>query len=660
MLAMGILSGRRSTPSYGDNETIGAWNIVIRVGLVLGVAFWFTGVLPALSGTLIETPSLEALVANGKLPPVVDRLPQNPSVVSLTGEKSIGKHSSSLRTLIGRSKDVRLLVVYGYARLVGYDEKYELVPDILQNIEVEEGRRFTLHLRPGHKWSDGQPFTTNDFAYWWDDVANNIELSPSGPPRAMLVGGALPEFEVLDAVTVRFTWALPNPFFLPRLAGASPLFIYRPAHYLKQFHRKYADAEKLKKLMEVERTRNWAALHNRRDNMYRFDNPKLPTLQPWVNTTRPPATRFLAKRNPYYHRVDGEGRQLPYFDQVILNVSDGKLIPAKAGTGEVDLQARSVSFSNYTFLRENEAAGGFATYLWRIAKGSHVALFPNLSTSDPVWRKLMRDSRFRRALSLGIDRAIINESLYFGLALEANNTVLPASPLFDENYQTRWTEYDPDTANELLDEIGLGNRNDDEIRLLPDGRPAEIIVETSGEDTEQTDVLELVRESWAEIGIKLFVKPSQREVFRNRIFAGETLMSAWSGLENGVPSADMSPEELAPTSQLQLQWPKWGQYFETSGKTGEAPDLPGALELARLNEAWLASTERSEREKIWHEMLQIHADQLYTIGIISGVQQPVIVKNGLRNVPKEGVYNWDPGAHFGIYRPDTFWSDRAN
>lgn len=632
----------------------------MRVGFVLSLAFWMTAALPAMPQTPVETPSLKALVASGALPPVAERLPKVPSVVVLAGEKTIGKHSGTLRTLIGRSKDVRLLVVYGYARLVGYDENYQLVPDILQDIKVEEGRRFTLRLRQGHKWSDGQPFTVSDFAYWWHDVANNIELSPSGPPRAMLVDGALPKFEVLDEVTVRFTWARPNPFFLPRLAGASPLFIYRPAHYLKRFHRKYTDAETLEKLMTVERTRSWASLHNRRDNMYRFDNPNLPTLQPWANTIRPPATRFIAKRNPYYHRMDAEGRQLPYFDKVILNVSNGKLIPAKAGTGEVDLQARSVSFSNYTFLRDNEAAGGFATYLWRIAKGSHIALFPNLSANDPVWRKLLRDPRFRRALSLGIDRAVINESLYFGLALESNNTVLPASPLFDEDFQTRWIEYDPDAANELLDEIGLTERDGDDIRLLPDGRPAEIIIETAGEDTEQTDVLELVRENWAEIGIKVFVKPLQREVFRNRIFAGETLMSVWSGLENGVPSADMSPEELAPTSQLQLQWPKWGQYFETSGKAGEAPGLPEVRALARLNEAWLASTERSEREKIWREMLSIHADQVFTIGIISGVQQPVIVKNSLRNVPKEGVYNWDPGAHFGIYRPDTFWSDRAD
>lgn len=612
----------------------------------------------AMAMNYVETPMFADKVKAGELAGVAARLPNDPSVVHFTGNRKIGRQGGELRTLIGRAKDVRLLVVYGYARLVGYDEKFEIVPDILQSVEVKEDRQFTLKLRRGHKWSDGQPFTAEDFRYWWEDVANNLEVAPAGPPRLMLSDGQPPMFQVLDETTVRFTWPTANPFFLPRLAGASPLFIYRPAHYLKQFHKRYADPKKLQKLLKRYRTRGWASLHNRYDNMYRFDNPKLPTLQPWVNRTRPPATRFIGERNPYYHRVDEIGRQLPYIDKFIMIVSDGKLIAAKAGTGEVDLQARSLSFSNLTFLRENETAGEFETYLWRIAKGAHIALFPNLNVADPVWSKLMRDVRFRRALSLAVDREAINESLFFGLALEGNNTLLPDSPLFREKYQKQWAEYDPDLAGELLNEIGLNKYNDDDIRLLPDGRPLEIIVETAGEDTEQTDALELIAESWAEVGVKLFIKPSQREVFRNRVFAGLAQMSIWSGLENGVATAATNPEELAPTSQQQLMWPKWGQYYDTSGASGEAPDLPEAQELGALATEWKHETGQKRRTEIWHRMLSIHAEQIYSIGVISGVQQPVVVKHGLRNVPRQGIYNWDPGAHFGIYRPDTFWFDR--
>ena len=205
--------------------------------------------------------------------------------------------------------------------------------------------------------------------------------------------------------------------------------------------------------------------------------------------------------------------------------------------------------------------------------------------------------------------------------------------------------------------MGL-KRGPDGTRRLPDGRPLEIIVETAGESTEQTDVLEMIRETWREVGIKLFPKPQQREVLRNRVFSGEALMSVSSGIENGLASADTNPDELAPTSQQQLHWPKFGQHFETGGKAGEAPDIPQAVELMKLYQSWRAAKTADERTKVWRRMLDIHCDQQFVIGVVSGVSQPIVVRNTLRNVPKEAMYSWDPGAHFGVYRPDTFWFEK--
>jgi peptide/nickel transport system substrate-binding protein len=206
----------------------------------------------------------------------------------------------------------------------------------------------------------------------------------------------------------------------------------------------------------------------------------------------------------------------------------------------------------------------------------------------------------------------------------------------------------------LLDEMGL-KRGLDGIRRLPDGRKLEIIIETAGESSEQTDVLELVRETWREVGVAAFSKPSQREAFRNRVFAGETVMSVWSGIENGLPTPETSPEELAPTSQLQLQWPKFGQWYETSHKVGDAPDIAEVKELADLYQQWRRARDDRDREAIWQAMLEIHAEQQFSIGIVSGVPQPVIARATLMNVPQKAFYNWDPGAFFGIYHPDTFW-----
>jgi peptide/nickel transport system substrate-binding protein len=136
-------------------------------------------------------------------------------------------------------------------------------------------------------------------------------------------------------------------------------------------------------------------------------------------------------------------------------------------------------------------------------------------------------------------------------------------------------------------------------------------------------------------------------------------MSISKGIENGLPTPDMPPGEFAPTLQQQLQWPKWGQYFETKGLAGEPPHLPGAGQLLVLYEGWLSASDEVERARIWHEILHIWADEVFTIGLIAGVPQPVVVSNRLRNVPVEGMYNWDPGAHFGMYKPDTFWLDET-
>ena len=632
-------------------------NVSLIFTLVFLVFFYISNNAFAYS----EAPSLAKKVAAGKLPPVEERLPFNPRKLNFKNSGlKIGKYGGSIRMLMARAKDARQMSVYGYSRLVGYHPKtFELEADILESFEVEEGRRFTFELRRGHRWSDGQPLTSEDFRYWWEDVANNKALSPVGPPKIMTINGELPIFEVINRYKFRYTWKRPNPDFLPRLASASPLYIYRPAHYMRQFHEKYTDRDILKKTVKKSKQRNWAALHNKMDNLYRNDNVDLPVLQPWVSISKPSASRLVFKRNPFFHRVDPEGKQLPYADSFIFTIANNKLIPAKTGTGEVDLQARYLRFDDYTFLKKGEERSPYSTRLWKTAKGAHLALFPNLNVNNPILRELIRDVRFRRALSLGVHRHEINQVIYFGLAIGGNNSVLPESPLYRPTYRNKWANFDLQKANQLLDEIGLVQRDSSGIRLMPDGSPLHLIIETAGESTEQTDVLELVRDSWLKIGIKIFSKPSQRNVFRNRIFSGETAMSIWSGVENGLITADSSPAEFVPTSQQSLQWPKWGQYYETNGKAGEKPTGEHVIHLLELYQRWKNTAAQKEKSKIWQKILEIHSDQIYSIGLVAAVLQPIVVSSQLKNVPLSAIYNWNPGAHFGIYKPDTFWFANA-
>lgn len=607
-----------------------------------------------------ETPFLAARVAGGTLPPLQDRLPLHPLIVDLNAKGRLtGIQGGDIITLVARSRDIRYVSANAYTRLVGYDENFNLHPDLLEKVDNEGDRVFTFHIRPNHKWSDGEPFTAEDFRFFWEDVANNPELMPVGPPEFMLVAGRKPRFEVLDELTVRYSWNRPNPRFLPQLASPRDPFIYRPAHYLKKFHADYADRELLNVVANQQKLKSWAGLFNRLDSMNEMLDPELPTLQPWRPVTHPPANRFYLERNPYYHRVDTNGRQLPYADRLVYDIAAAGLMAAKANAGEIDLLFRGLTMRDIPVLKEGEKVKDYHTFLWRVARGSELALYPNLNCADPIFRKLNRDIRFRKALSLGIDRRTLNMALLFGLGREGNNTVIPKSPLYREEFRTLNTQYDPQEANRLLDELGL-ERPDGHMRVLPDGRWLEITVELDGDQMMMADGLSLIAEFWRDLGIRLIAKPQDRAILNNRSYSGLTVMSASHGLDNAIPSALMPPTELAPMRQDNLSWPKWGQYVETKGASGERIDVPEAHELAELYARWLSTDNVDEQKDIWLRMLRNHAENLWTIGTVAGALHPIVVRDGLANVPEKAFYSWDPTALIGVYRMDEFfWADPA-
>jgi peptide/nickel transport system substrate-binding protein len=622
--------------------------------LVLAAALGLLA-LPAPAQDFKDAPFFADQVKDKKLPPLAERIPKAPIVVDAAGQ-----YGGDIVTLVPRPRDIRYISTFTYTRLVGYDRNLQLQPDLLEKLENEDDRVFTFTLRPGHRWSDGSPFTTEDFRYYWEDVAQNADLSPAGPPEFMMVDGKPPRFEILDERTLRFTWDKPNPRFLPQLAGALDPGIYRASAYLKQFHAKYADKAALDEKAKQQKLKSWAALHNRLDDMKEQTNPALPTLMPWRVVTAAPANRFIFERNPYYHRIDRQRQQLPYVDRLIMDVSASGLFAAKANAGELDLLFRGLSMSDIPVLKEGEKAKGYTTLLWPYARGTELALYPNLNTVDPVWRQLNRDIRFRRALSLGIDRKTLNNALLFGLGTEGNNTIVAESPLFSQELRTTNADYNPGEASRLLDEIGLTKRNGAGIRLLPDGRELEIIVETDGESSLVVDGLTLIGEFWREIGVRLFVKPQDRTVLRNRSYAGLTVMVAAPGLDNAIPTVIMPPTELAPMRQDNYTWPKWGQFVETKGKNGEQVDIPEAQRLLDLYTTWMNTGNRDVQRDAWNEMLRNHAENQWSIGTISGALQPIVMRNGLQGLPAKALYSWEPTAMIGIYRPDEiFWNKAA-
>lgn len=604
----------------------------------------------------IDAPWFAEQVAAGILPPVSERLPGTPRIIYLGRMgREPGLHGGRVRMLIGGQRDIRLMPINAYARLIGYDENLGFHADILERYNVEDGRIFTFRLREGHRWSDGSLLTSEDFRYFWEDVALNTEIHRGGPPADLMVDDQPPKVEILDELTIRYSWASPNPDFLSKLAAPSPARLFLPAAYMKQFHARYQDAEKLAVMIKKQKVDDWSGLHIKMSRQVRPENPDLPTLDAWRNTTAPPAEQFVFERNPYYHRVDENGRQLPYIDRFLLNISSSEIISAKTASGDSDLQMSGLDFSDYTFLKDAEKRYPLKVALWKRSQGSRIALLPNLTSNDAVWRGLFQDVRVRRALSVAINRHEINMVCFYGLAKESADTVLPESPLFRPEFASAWAQFDPVLANRLLDEAGLAKRDERGIRILPDGRPANIIVETAGESTLETDVLELVTDHWREIGIALFTRATQRDVLRKRAMGGDVQMSVMMGLDNGIPTPDMLPSGLAPTGDEQLQWPLWGVHYLSGGSDGRAPDLAPAIELLGLLKTWRRTSSPVVREEIWLKMLAIHASEVFSIGIVNGSLQPVVYSSRLRNVPQHALYGFDPTSYLGVYMPDTFW-----
>lgn len=603
---------------------------------------------------LRETPMFADQVKAGALPPIGQRIPTPPRIIrEFAGRDGPGRPGGQLNMLVATARDTRLMTAYSYTRLIVYDDKFVLHPDLLERYEEKEGREFTFRLRGGHKWSDGHPFTTEDFRFFWEDMANNKELSPSGPPLELLVDGKPPSVEILDERTIRYSWEKPNPYFIESQARAAPLFLFRPAHYLRKFHPRYVPVAEITK--STKGGGNWVQNFRRLDVMFANDNVDLPSLNPWVNTTPSPAQRHVFVRNAFFHRIDAEGQQLPYIDRVILTQVATNLVPAKSGLGETDLQPRYLNMRDYTFLKKSAKNTGVDVRLWESGSGSQIALYPNLNTNDSEWRKLFRDVRFRRALSVAIDREEMNQVVYIGLAKPSNNTIMERSALFKPQYASTWAQYDPKLANALLDEIGLVKRNQQGFRLLPDGRQATIIVESASEESEDADALHLIGEYWRKIGIKMLVKPQTRENFRLRAFSGEALMTAYAGVVTASPTTNTSPKEFAPTMQGGLQWSKWGMFIESKGKQGEKCDMEAACKLLDYVKEWETAADDAGRRAAWEKILQSNADEVFSIGTVNGISQPVVVGAKVRNVPKEGYYAWDPGGYIGLYQPDTFW-----
>jgi len=617
-----------------------------------------------------EAPQLAEQVKAGKLPPVAERIGQDPLVIKPLHE--IGKYGGTWRGGFTGPADFW----NGYRCCSGPDHLLfwdytgnTATPNIAKGYEMQDGgRALVLHLRRGMKWSDGRPFTADDLVFWFEDIYRNKDLVPT-PSAAMAINGKQGEVQKVDTYTVKFKF--PDPYYLlpDVLAGSTPLGGlaqqgqngmggYAPAHYLKQFHPKYVGKDEMDKKVKDAKYDNWVRLF-----LFKNDwalNPDLPVLSPWKTVTPSNTPTWTLERNPYSVFVDTAGNQLPYIDKVVLTLAENlEVINLRAIAGEYDFQARHLDLGKLPVFIENQQKGGYKLHLDPGDYGGDMIIKFNLSyEADPEIAKWMNTTDFRRALALGIDRDQINETFWLGTGTPSS--VVPV----DSNkynpgpeYRKLWATLDVKKANEMLDKIGLAKKDAEGYRLRTDGkgRLRIEIMTLGGQFLQFTQISEMIREQWKKIGIDLTVQEVERSLALKRTAANEQQLGAWNN--DGSEHLFTFPNHVFPfdIAAVATSGPLYGRWFQSGGTQGKEPPP----RMRELMEKWKKAFGVPEKERIQlgKEVWKIAAEEVYIIGVIGmgpasmGVR---VVKTNMGNIPSR-QYNSPDGKTPGISRPITFY-----
>lgn len=633
---------------------------VVGAFLIVFTLLGFSGVAAAQYN---EAPMLAQQVQAGLLPPVDERLPENPAIVEPV--EQIGKYGGTLRTTtIAANSILGPHVILMGEGLLRTDTDYQtIVPNLAERWEFSDDYRvLTLYLRKGVRWSDGAPFTADDIMFWWEDVQLNEDLFPSGPSRRnWYAGGERMNLVKVDDYTIRMEFAVPNPLILRRLAhGPGMEMVDYPKHYLKQFHPKYTPMEEIQKMLDAEGFDFWYQLfEDRAERSFSMSmNPDLPSIDAYYLKTKEPE-RLVFERNPYYWKTDPEGNQLPYIDQILVRkAADITTANAWIVTGQDDFNGFHTSLQQLPTYRQYEQQSDYRILLYRGTFGTEVLIQFNQTIEDPVLREIFQDVRFRRAMSHAINREEINEVLYFGLGEPRNTTVLPIASAYKEEFAKAYIEYDPDLANQLLDEMGLDKRDSEGFRLRPDGRRLSITIDYTESDTPKTPTLELVKEYWEAVGVQ-----TQLNYMTNTLVAERATANL---IQVGIHHADRSTDPLIFTEPFwyapvqvgweQTTWPLYAQWYNTGGAAGEEPP-EHVKELIDIFNAMQRTTDEDERVQLLQQLLQRQAENLWTLGTVGNAPFVIVVQNAVRNVPETGWWGWD--GYFGYpYHPEQFYLDR--
>lgn len=611
--------------------------------------------------TYKEAPMLAELVKAGKLPPVAQRLPENPLVVPAD---EIGTYGGVWhRGFLGPSD------FNGVNRVI-YDVLARFGPDgatiemkLAESVTASSDfRTWVVKLRKGTKWSDGSAFTTDDIVFWYKDVFLNNDLTPAKPGWMLNKDGTPVAVQKINDLTVTWKFKDPNTNFLLELTtkdfGDRLIPIFLPSKYLKQFHASYAKKEDLDKMVADAKLKTWAELFVAKQNP--LDNPERPGMAAWVASNRISDPIFIMKRNPYYVGVDTAGNQLPYLDEVQFKFfADAQALNLAAIAGELDEQERHINLLNYPVLKENEQKlGKYKIYLWSSPGGFDAGvIFNQTYAKDPELGKLFANKDFRIAMSYAINRAQIHQSAFLGTGEPRQGVPKKGHPYYPgDEYATKYTEYRPDLANQMLDKIGLDKKDGEGFRLLPSGKRVLIdfsVVEVFGP---YRDIGTLISRDFEKVGIKVNMQIRERALHFQMRQANDLQAELWNQDTAGFPFTGSTKYDFRKDLYGNLTYgPLWKQWYDTAGKSGVEPP-PEAKKIIEIQDK-AKGAGPAEKVKLAQELFKLWVDTMFeigTVGLTATDQGVAVVNANLRNVPQTLTKDW-PLRTPGNGRPEVWF-----
>ncbi len=620
-----------------------------------------------------ENPDIAALngeiQGNGEILPLADRLPSEPLVV--VPYDGVGKYGGTFHALSNATEaGTSDFLSVRHVNLTRFsDDLQTIVPNIAKSWEWNDDfTELTFHLRAGHKWSDGAPFTSEDVRFWLENLAldTNVREKPSD---YVLSGGEPIGIEVIDDTTFKFTMTAPKPGLLVHFANsfAQP---FQPAHFLGQFHPDInpdADAEAAKYGF----ANGYEALNFYFGNSDWTDTPTPMLRDPVKVKTLPKATQptleshiYVADStegrhlvaNPYFHQVDTAGNQLPYIseqDEVYINDNEVRIL--KLVNGEVDYKSQSVQLPSAPLLLENQEKGGYTIQLKPTIAMSTFSF--NVTSDDEAKRAVFGDVRFRQAMSVAINRDEMNESAFFGLGTPQQFVGFSPVPGFvDPTLTSHMAQYDPDMAKSLLDEIGMVDTDGDGFRELPNGDKLVLNMQFSTQGA-AGQVVELVGQYWAEAGVQTTVKEVTPDEYRSAQSSNALDVGIWA---KGQPVAVVlgNNELFVPPFENYFghrTGMKWAEWYDSDGSAGIEPPA-WVKEMKADIDAFQAATPGSdESNALGAKLAKSMAEQTMFIGTVSA-PNPIYVKNSTKNVPEFKTWSYEYYRTYP-YRATQWWLD---